>query len=107
MASPIAWAPVAHAVEGTEERQSIEEVRNTVINLLKALVEKGLLTREQAELMVKQAQDKAAADQAAAVARNAQQAKEEQAGKKRGSFACLPSQLPTGTPGFLVVFMLL
>ena len=78
LAALMLLAPVAHAVEGTEERQSIEEVRNTVINLLKALVEKGLLTREQAELMVKQAQDKAAADQAAAVARNAQQAKEEQ-----------------------------
>src|SRR3954453_20735521 len=78
LAALMLLAPVAHAVEGTGERQSIEEVRNTVINLLKALVEKGLLTREQAELMVKQAQDKAAADQAAAVARNAQQAKEEQ-----------------------------
>ena len=38
LAALMLLAPVAHAVEGTEERQSIEEVRNTVINLLKALV---------------------------------------------------------------------
>jgi hypothetical protein len=71
-------APAAQAVEGSGEKQSIEELRNTVINLLKALVDKGMLTREQAELLVKQAQDKAATDAAAAAAKNAEQAKEEQ-----------------------------
>ncbi len=48
-----------------DERQSLEELRNTVVNMLQALVEKGVITREQAAQMVKQAQDKAAADAAA------------------------------------------
>jgi len=78
LAALLVLAPAAQAVEGTGEKQSIEELRNTVINLLKALVDKGMLTREQAELLVKQAQDKAAADTAAAAAKNAEQAKEEQ-----------------------------
>ena len=63
-------APAAQAVEGTGEKQSIEELRNTVINLLKALVDKGMLTHEQAELLVKQAQDKAATDAASAAAKD-------------------------------------
>lgn len=71
-------APFAYGAETTGGQQSMEEVRNTVINLLKALVDKGLLTREQAELLVKQAQDKAAADAAAATAKNAAQAKAEE-----------------------------
>ena len=63
---------VCHA---DDERQSLEELRNTVINLLQALVDKGLLTREQAQQLVRQAQDKAAADAAAAAANaNATQA---------------------------------
>jgi hypothetical protein len=70
--------PGAYAAENAREHQSMEELRNTVINLLQALVNKGLLTREQAEQLVKQAQDKAAADAAAAVAKNEAQAKEEQ-----------------------------
>ena len=48
-----------------DERQSLEELRNTVINLLQGLVEQGVLTREKASQMVKAAQDKAAADAAA------------------------------------------
>src|SRR5580658_8009273 len=67
-------APALHAAEGQSEQQSLEELRNTVVNLLQTLVEKGLLTREQAQLLVKQAQDKAAAD----TAKNAQAAKEEE-----------------------------
>lgn len=51
-----------------EQRQSIEELRNTVINLLQALVDQGVISREKAAQMVKAAQDKAAAD-AAAVAK--------------------------------------
>jgi hypothetical protein len=49
-----------------DERQSMEELRNTVINLLQALVDQGVITREKAEQMVKSAQDKAAANAAAA-----------------------------------------
>src|SRR5215469_14545309 len=69
-------APVARADSSAEQR-SLEEVRNTVINLLQALVERGLLTRDQAQQLVRQAQEKAAADAAAQSARNAAQAKEE------------------------------
>lgn len=51
-----------------DERQSMEELRNTVTNLLQALVDQKVITREQAQQMIKTAQDKAAAD-AAAVAK--------------------------------------
>jgi Putative porin len=78
VAALLLLAPAVHAAEETGEKQSMEELRNTVINLLQALVDKGLLTREQAQQLVKQAQDKAAADAAALAAKNAAQAKEEQ-----------------------------
>ncbi len=52
-----------------DERQSLDELRNTVINLLQALVDQGVMTREKAAQLVKAAQDKAAAE-AAAVAKN-------------------------------------
>lgn len=45
-----------------ESASGVEEVRNTVINLLEALVQKGVMTRDQAAAMVAQAQEKAAAD---------------------------------------------
>ena len=48
------------------EQQSLEELRNTVINLLQALVDQGVMTREKAAQLVKQAQDKASADAAVA-----------------------------------------
>ena len=41
------------------ERQSLEELRNTVVNLLQALVEQKVMSREQAEGLVKAAQDQA------------------------------------------------
>lgn len=66
------------AADEASERQSLEEIRNTVVNLLRALVDKGLMTREQVEVLVKQAQDKAAADAAAKAAKEASSAKEEQ-----------------------------
>jgi polyhydroxyalkanoate synthesis regulator phasin len=50
------------------ETQSLEELRNTVVNLLDALVQRGVVTREQAQKMVADAQSKAqqsAAQQAA------------------------------------------
>ena len=58
----------AIASRAADERQSLEELRNTVVNLLQVLVDQGVLTREKAAQMVKAAQDKAAAD-AAAVAK--------------------------------------
>jgi Putative porin len=60
----LALAPVV-ACLAADERQSLEELRNTVVNLLNALVEQGVITREKAAQMVKAAQDKAAADAAA------------------------------------------
>jgi len=57
-------APLTAAL-AADERQSLEELRNTVINLLQALVDQGVISREKAAQMVKQAQEKAAADAAA------------------------------------------
>ncbi|HEY2684382.1 MAG TPA: putative porin [Steroidobacteraceae bacterium] len=55
----------APLVSHADEKQSLEELRNTVINLLQALVDEGVITKEKAQQMVKAAQDKAAADAAA------------------------------------------
>jgi hypothetical protein len=71
-------SPPSHAAETPAEQQSVAELRDTVINLLQALVDKGLLTREQAQQLVKQAQDRAASDAAATAAKNAEQEKDEQ-----------------------------
>jgi hypothetical protein len=60
----LAAAPVA-ACLAADERQSLEELRNTVVNLLQALVDQGVMTREKAAQLVKAAQDKAAADASA------------------------------------------
>jgi hypothetical protein len=59
-----------------DETQSLEELRNTVINLLEALVQRGVLTKEQAQAMVSAAQAKAAAQ---AQDRSAQEAAEKNA----------------------------
>src|ERR1700737_4113606 len=61
----LALGPAA-ACPAADERQSLEELRNTVINLLQTLVDQGVISREKAEQMVKSAQDKAAANAAAA-----------------------------------------
>jgi polyhydroxyalkanoate synthesis regulator phasin len=49
-----------------EGNEDLAVVRNTVINILEAMVQKGLLTREQADQLVQKAQQKAEAEQAAA-----------------------------------------
>lgn len=54
--------------------QSVEELRNTLVSVMEALVQKGLLTREQAQQIVSNAQTKAAAD--------AQQKAEQEAAEK-------------------------
>jgi hypothetical protein len=51
-----------------DQRQSLEELRNTVINLLQALVDQGVISKEKAQQMVKAAQEKAARDSATASA---------------------------------------
>jgi len=58
------------------EQQRLLELRDTVINLVKALVDKGVLTREQAEKMIADAKVKAEAEVAANVAQ--QKAQEDQ-----------------------------
>lgn len=63
--------------EQSQEERNLTELRNTVANILQALVERGVLTREQAEAMVKAAQDKAAAEAAAAAQQKKAQEKEE------------------------------
>jgi hypothetical protein len=65
----------AFAATPEAEEHNLTELRNTVINLLQALVEKGVLTREQAEAMVRDAQKKAEAESAAKLAN--QKAQEE------------------------------
>lgn len=60
----------ANNVSATES-QSLEELRNTVINLLEGLVQKGVLTREQAGAMVTGAQTKAAEQARAKAAQDA------------------------------------
>jgi hypothetical protein len=68
-AASLLLAPVAFAADATDaEKRQLEELRNTVVNLLQGLVEKGVLTREQAEQMVRNAQSKAEVDTAARVA---------------------------------------
>jgi len=66
----------------SQEERSLSELRNTVVNLLQGLVEKGVLTREQAQAMVQGAQEKATAD-AAAAAKAAEAQEKEEAGAVR------------------------
>jgi len=66
----LALAPIAPTL-AEDEHQSMEELRNTVLNLLQALVDQGVISKDKAQQMVKAAQDKAAAD-AAAVAKSDQ-----------------------------------
>lgn len=49
----------------SSEQQNLEELRQTVINLLQALVDQGVMSREKAAELVHQAQEKAAAAAAA------------------------------------------
>jgi Putative porin len=68
----------AMACRADDERQSLEELRNTVINLLQTLVDQGVISKEKAQQMVKAAQDKAAADAALSAANGNAAAKEEE-----------------------------
>lgn len=58
----------ASAASSAEER-GLNELRSTVVNLLQALVDRGVVTREQAQAMVESAQKKAADEAAAAEAK--------------------------------------
>lgn len=71
VAVSLVLAASAVSAQAAEPSNSIEEVRNTVINLLEALVQRGVMTREQAQTMVTQAQEKAAADAQARASQDA------------------------------------
>lgn len=64
---------VSHAAADEERR--LAELRNTIGNLLQALVERGVISREQAEAMVTDAQSKAETDVATELAARAEQEK--------------------------------
>lgn len=59
---------MAASVAQADERESLEALRQTTLGLIEALVDKGVLTREAADGMLKQAQARAAAATAAAAA---------------------------------------
>ena len=67
VAALLACASGAQAAQSPEERR-LNELRNTVVNLLQGLVERGVLTKEQAEKMVADAQSKAEQEAAAVAA---------------------------------------
>lgn len=62
IAAVLGCAAHTTALAQTSETQSLQELRNTVVNLLEGLVQRGVITREQAQAMVADAQSKAAAD---------------------------------------------
>ncbi len=62
--------------DSTADEQRLLELRDTVINLVKALVDKGVITREQAEKLIADAKSKAEAEVAANAAQK--KAQEEQ-----------------------------
>src|SRR5215475_12140889 len=66
----------AFAASSAEEH-NLTELRNTVVNLLQALVDRGVVTREQAEGMVRDAKTKAEAEANAQAAQKEQQEKED------------------------------
>ena len=69
VAALLTASPLA-AQAAASEQQNLEELRNTVVNLLQVLVDQGVMTREKAAQLVRQAQDKAAADAAASAKRD-------------------------------------
>ncbi len=56
------------------EQHNLAELRDTVVNLIQALVDRGVITREQAEAMIRDAKAKAEAEVAANEAREKAQA---------------------------------
>ncbi len=75
LAALVALGIAAHAgAASPPEERRLDELRNTVINLLQGLVERGVLSRDQAAGMVSEAQEKAATDAAAQAAQDAEEA---------------------------------
>ena len=76
LACGMLWVQSATAADSPLEQQNLLELRDTVINLVRALVDKGILTRDQAEKMIADAKVKAQAEVAANAAQ--QKAQEDQ-----------------------------
>ncbi len=64
-AASMLLVPQVHAAGQDAEQRGLNELRNTVVNLLQGLVERGVLSRDQAQQIVQEAQKKAAADASA------------------------------------------
>lgn len=77
MALAVSLLTANAASAASAEELRLTELRNTVGNLLQALVERGVITREQAQGMVTAAQEKAATDAAAELAAKTEQEKAE------------------------------
>ncbi|MGH8553958.1 MAG: putative porin, partial [Methylococcales bacterium] len=56
----LCWSPCVLA----DEKQELLEIKNTTLNLIDALVEEGLLSRQKADALIKKAEAKAAIDSA-------------------------------------------
>jgi hypothetical protein len=67
-------ASVSSSSGSATEQHNLAELRDTVINLIQALVDRGVITREQAEAMIRDAKAKAEAEMAANAAREKAQA---------------------------------
>ena len=71
IAAVLALTSIAsQAAAPAEEQRALNELRNTVVNLLQGLVEQGVIPREKAEQMVRDAQKRAAAEAEATAARD-------------------------------------
>ncbi|HEX2584796.1 MAG TPA: putative porin, partial [Steroidobacteraceae bacterium] len=68
---------LSSSVIAADNQQSVDELRDTLTGVLQALVSKGLLTREQAQAIVADAQAKAAADAQARATEKAEQDEKE------------------------------
>lgn len=55
-----------------DEREELQSLKNTTLNLIEALVQEGILTKERADQLIEQAQQKAAEDSSQAERREAQ-----------------------------------
>src|SRR5687768_14334925 len=67
-----AFTPLAFAQDASVgDEQSLLELRNTVVNILEALVQRGVLTEVDAQAMVREAQEQAETEVAALRAQEA------------------------------------
>lgn len=65
VAPTIFIATLAAAEAQAGQKEELLEIKNTVVNLMDALVEEGILSKEKAQKLIKKAEEKAATDAAA------------------------------------------